>query len=69
MPLFCPVCAMPTLSSDDIQAFGKHACCAACAMRWVDLNRAEWAAGWRPSEAQVRQEVNRRRSRPKKINL
>ena len=66
-PLFCPVCAFPNLTQDDIYAFKEHKCCSACVMRWVDIHREKWATGWRPEPEDIKRETLRRRARPLKL--
>ena len=69
VPLLCPVCEFPMLSVHDNRSYRVSECCEACSLKWVDLNKEDWANGWRPSENQIKQEVARRRARVKSFIL
>lgn len=62
-PLFCDVCKSPMLSREDVHIYEKYQCCESCSIRWVDLNKEKWLTGWRPTIAQIAQELSRRRIR------
>lgn len=53
VPLFCPVCGLAMLTSDDSDAHRQDGCCDLCRMVWVVPRRAEWSLGWRPSSADL----------------
>lgn len=67
VPLFCAICQQPNLTPDDVFTHREHGCCASCALRWVDVYRKEWLAGWRPNAEDIQREVKRRRARPVKL--
>lgn len=62
-PLFCSICGFPNLTPDDVISFKENSCCSSCSLRWVDMRRKEWQAGWRPSAEDVAREVARRQAR------
>lgn len=69
VPLFCAVCGLPNLSSNDKESHIKYSCCESCARRWVDLNREKWEKGWRPSADEIKQEILRRTQRVNPLPL
>lgn len=67
VPLFCDVCGLPNLTQDDILMHRQHGCCMACALRWTDIHRERWAAGWRPEPEEVARDLRRRLVRPVRL--
>lgn len=60
VPVSCPICHLLMRTSDDSLAFSKFDCCDACAARWAEPRREEWADGWRPSDDVVEKFVKAR---------
>ncbi len=63
-PLFCDVCKRPNLTPDDTLLHRRYGCCAQCTLRWVDVYKEKWLAGWRPSSLDIENELKRRYARP-----
>jgi len=69
VPLSCPVCDLAMRDSEDARSFTDNDCCSWCEMKWVEPNREAWAGGWRPTQEQVGEEVQRRQSLPVRLPI
>jgi len=69
VPLACPICKLVMRDSDDARSFSDNECCSWCEMKWLEPNRPAWRSGWRPSQEQVDEEVQRRQSLPIRLPI
>jgi hypothetical protein len=60
MPLFCDVCQIRFTSKDDENSYKTFKCCSACADTWAYSNKKVWEEGWRPSQEQIENSVQKR---------
>lgn len=61
VPAWCPVCSATIRNEDDRYAYSEFSCCSLCASVWARKDAAGWSSGWRPSPAELEQEMQRRR--------
>ena len=64
IPLECNVCGSLLKDFDDMIEYKQYNCCYNCSIKWAQHNDAEWKNGWRPSQEEVTQEINRRNCLP-----
>ena len=50
IPLFCPVCDVAMIKSEDPQFYNMYQACSECSLKWAEANREKWKNGWRPSK-------------------
>jgi hypothetical protein len=65
VPISCDVCHLLMKTSDDSLAYRQYQCCSGCSSRWAESRRQEWKDGWRPSQEEIKidLEVNRHPSK------
>jgi len=59
MPLFCDICSF-SFSTDDEKSYEMFGCCSSCADMWAYSHKNEWKQGWRPSEDQIKNVIQKR---------
>ncbi len=64
IPLFCPVCEFCIKSPEDILYYKKFCCCTLCAFKWAEINSEKWLSGWRPSQEEIKEEIEKRKKIP-----
>jgi len=69
VPFSCSVCEFPMRTADDNHSFKAYGCCHLCTLRWAESRKADWIAGWRPSEEQVTDEIATRLCRVPKLSI
>lgn len=57
LPIDCDVCGVLMRTSDDEAAWSKYKCCNDCSMKWAARRSEAWAAGWRPTEEEIKSDV------------
>lgn len=58
-PIFCPLCSHIMNSDFDSEVYSKFKCCDSCANNWVYSNKEKWLQGWRPSQEEVLNKLQR----------
>lgn len=69
VPLFCDVCDIMMRTDNDVIAWKQSGCCHHCHIKWAAARSTQWAAGWRPSDSDIADEVKRRRALPMGVKL
>jgi hypothetical protein len=64
VPLFCPVCEFCIKTPEDIVHYKKYFCCTLCAFKWATINSENWLAGWRPTNEEILEEIEKRKKIP-----
>lgn len=62
-PLYCPLCERIIKTQLDAQEFQSYQCCYYCSLKWAQSNSKKWAEGWRPSQKEIKEEVDVRKER------
>ena len=57
IPLFCPVCKR-MMCQKDVDSYKKFNCCEDCDMYWARVNLKKWKLGWRPTDEEVKSNIN-----------
>ena len=69
IPFFCPVCDFMIRTYDDKRSYEEKKCCYKCALVFADSRIEEWKNGWRPSEKELKEEIEKRLAVPVSIDL
>ena len=52
-PLACPVCNLLFADKSDVVAWHQYGCCSMCRDFFMYPHQKKWNEGWRPSQKQV----------------
>jgi len=63
IPDACPICDV-LLRSLDIEIYKKSNVCSDCELYFLQQNRKDWNAGWRPSDQQIAKRLSMREIEP-----
>lgn len=63
IPDACPICSV-LLRSLDIEAYKKSNVCSDCELHFLQQNRDDWNAGWRPNDQQIAERMRKREIEP-----
>ena len=60
----CPVCKTMLRGIEDHNEYRKLGACKNCCDRWAYTDYEAWKSGWRPTEKEVFDELNKRKNNP-----
>lgn len=53
VPLFCEVCDLPMLRSEDDISYREFKCCNHCSIMWAYQDKEKWSNGERPDQSVI----------------
>jgi hypothetical protein len=53
VPLFCEVCNLPMLKSEDDSSYRTFKCCDHCSTMWAYQDKDKWSNGERPEQSKI----------------
>mgnify|MGYP007071561723 FL=1 len=69
VPVNCNVCDLLLRDNDDVEFHRTKNCCRSCALKWADQNLERWYSGWRPTQQEIKEEVQKRQKIPSFIKF
>lgn len=69
IPMFCSICNFALRTYEDRTSFEEKKCCYKCGITFADSRLDEWKSGWRPSNEDVKKEIEKRLEIPVSIDL